>query len=219
MPIIKVYHNPHFLDYDGDHNSLIPPLHPIATVRVLAEATREQALETAYRLTQHVDNSWWQQEPVLLHARSTSVGDILETEDGDLFVVESTGFRPFVPLTPNTVQQLVEVYRWLAGAFNQARNYNIVVHLIRMAQITLSQVLAAEGIAPHQEPPVFTWSTAEPGDLVGSPEIGLYRVIARKLRPKWRAKRLLLHIPEAQIWLDSPQTWAVLVPMQKEVKS
>lgn len=219
MPTIKVYHNSHFLDYRGDHNSLIPPLHPIATVRVPPEATTEQALETAYRLTQHVDSSWWQQEAILLHARSTSVGDILEMEDGEMFVVESMGFRPYLPLNPNTPQQLVEVYRWLAEAFNQACHYNVVVHLIRLAQIALSQVLAAEGIASQEEPLVFTWNTAQPGDLVGSPEMGLYRVIARKLRPKWRAKRLLVHIPTAQIWIDSPQTWAVLIPIQEEVKS
>jgi hypothetical protein len=50
--------------------------------------------------------------------------------------------------------------------------------------------------------------------------------IARKLHPKWRAKRLLMHIPNAQIWIDSPRIprqardrlWAVLVPVN-EAKS
>lgn len=60
--------------------------------------------------------------------------------------------------------------------------------------------------------------------LVGDPQTGLFRVIARKLRPKWRAKRLLAHIPDAQIWIDSPRIlrhaqdklWAVLAPVNEE---
>lgn len=60
--------------------------------------------------------------------------------------------------------------------------------------------------------------------LVGDPHAGLFRVMARKLRPKWRAKRLLAHIPDPQIWIDSPRIlrhaqdrlWAVLVPVNEE---
>jgi hypothetical protein len=51
------------------------------------------------------------------------------------------------------------------------------------------------------------------GDLVGDPEAGQFRVIARKLNRKWRAKALLEHIPEAQIWIDGSQSWAVLLPV------
>jgi hypothetical protein len=75
-------------------------------------------------------------------------------------------------------------------------------------------VLEAEGY-PDGEVPILTWDKAQPGDLVGSSETGLFRVIARKLRPKWRAKRLLGHIPKAEIWIDSPTTWAVLAPANK----
>ena len=62
------------------------------------------------------------------------------------------------------------------------------------------------------ESPV-SWETAKVGDQIGTAEVGLFRVIARKLRPKWRAKRLLTCISDAQIWIDSPETWAVLVPI------
>ena len=60
------------------------------------------------------------------------------------------------------------------------------------------------------------WEKANVGDLVGTEEVGLFRVIARKLRPKWRAKRLLACIPDAQIWIDGPETWAVLVPVDEQ---
>jgi hypothetical protein len=86
----------------------------------------------------------------------------------------------------------------ITAALGQARN--AILH-----------VLEAEGY-PGGELPVLSWDNAQSGDLVGSPATGLFRVIARKLRPKWRAKRLLAHIPNAQIWIDSPRTWAVVVP-------
>ena len=85
------------------------------------------------------------------------------------------------------------------------------------ARNTILHVLEAEGY-PNGEVPILAWDNAQPGDLVGGPDTGLFRVIARKLRPKWRAKRLLPHIPNAQIWIDSPRTWAVLVPVKEELR-
>ena len=86
------------------------------------------------------------------------------------------------------------------------------------ARNAMLHVLESEGY-PNGELPVLTWDNAQPGDLVGDPHTGLFRVIARKLRPKWRAKRLLAHIPDAQIWIDSPRTWAVLVPVNEEFEA
>jgi hypothetical protein len=77
--------------------------------------------------------------------------------------------------------------------------------------------LEAEGY-PNGEVPILEWDKAQPGDLVCSPETGLFRVIARKLRPKWRAKRLVAHLPNSQLWIDTPRTWAVLVPINREVQ-
>lgn len=215
MPVIKVYHNPNFLDYRGQHTSIVPPIRPVATVEVPEETPGEQALEIAYRQTQHLDVSWWDNAGVMLHVRSTSVGDVLADEQGNLFVVESMGFRPYQPRAIRPYHRLTEAYRLLDEAMAQAGDGQIVAG---QARNTILHVLEAEGY-PNGEVPSLSWDNAQPGDLVGSPDTGLFRVIARNLRPKWRAKRLLAHIPNAQIWIDSPRTWAVLIPVNEEVKT
>ena len=234
MPVIKVYHNPNFLDYRGQHTGIVLPLRPVATVEVPEETPIEQALEIAYRQTQHlddVDGGWWNREDVMLHVRSTSVGDVLEAcaerlneversrsdEQGNLFVVESMGFRPYQPRAIRPYHWLAEVYRLLDEALAQASTGQIAA-VASQARNTILHALEAEGY-PNGEAPIFSWDNAQSGDLVGSPDTGLFRVIVRKLRPKWRAKRLLAHIPNAQIWIDSPRTWAVLVPVSKEIRS
>ena len=217
MPVIKVYHNPNFLDYRGQHTGIVPPIRPVATVEVPEETPGEQALETAYRQTQHLDASWWDNVGVMLHVRSTSVGDVLADEQGNLFVVESMGFRPYRPRAIRPYHQLAEVYRLLDEALTRASTGQIVA-VASQARNTILHALEAEGY-PNGEAPIFSWDNAQSGDLVGSPDTGLFRVIVRKLRPKWRAKRLLAHIPNAQIWIDSPRTWAVLVPVSKEIRS
>ena len=75
----------------------------------------------------------------------------------------------------------------------------------------MDSVLIAEG-HPAADSPIL-WDNAQVGDLVGSPKTGQYRVIARRLRPKWRAKRLLAYIPDSQLWLDGARHWAVLAPI------
>ena len=40
MPVIKVYHNPNFLNYRGNHTDIVPPRRPIAS------PTREYPRET-----------------------------------------------------------------------------------------------------------------------------------------------------------------------------
>ena len=37
MPIIQIYHNPHFLDYDGSHSRIVPPTRPTASVKVTTD--------------------------------------------------------------------------------------------------------------------------------------------------------------------------------------
>ena len=227
MPTIKVYHNPNFLDYRGNHTDVIPPTRPVATVQVPAGIPVKQALESAYRQTQHLDVSWWDNDGVILHARSTSVGDVLEVcaeqsqsdEQGTLFVVESLGFRPFQPRAIRSHHRLAEAYRLLNQALTQGSADQLVA-VAGQARNTILYALEAEGY-PNGEVPILLWDEAQPGDLVGGPymggpDTGLFRVIARKLRPKWRAKRLLAHVPNAQIWIDSPRTWAVLVPVTEE---
>lgn len=58
-------------------------------------------LDTAYSETNHIDWEWWK-NPTILHTdlsnskRSTSVGDLLEKEDGTLWVVMSCGFEKLI---------------------------------------------------------------------------------------------------------------------------
>lgn len=224
MPKITVYHNPNFLNYRGNHTAIVPPTRPIATVQVPEDIPAEQALEIAFRQTQHVDISWWDNDGVMLHARSTSVGDVLADEKGNLFVVENMGFRPYQPSAIRPYHRLAEAYRLLDESLAQAGADQITVVAGR-ARDAMRYVLEAEGY-PNGEADILQWDKAQPGDLVGShfdklsagSDTGLFRVIARKLRPKWRAKRLLAHIPNAQIWIDSPRTWAVLVPVNQEIR-
>jgi hypothetical protein len=217
MPVIKVYHNPNFLDYRGNHTDIVPPLRPVATVQVPEDAPAERAFEIAYRQTQHlddVDGGWWNRKDVMLHVRSTSMGDVLADEQGNLFVVESVGFRLYQPRAIRPYRRLAEAYRLLDKALAQADTGQIPA-VAGQARNAMVHILEAEGY-PNGEVPILSWVEAQSGDLVGGPDTGMFRVIARKLRPKWRAKRLLAHIPNAQIWIDSPRSWAVLVPVGKE---
>lgn len=187
MPTIKIYHNPNFLDYRGQHTGIVPPIRPVATVEVPEETPIEQALEIAYRQTQHlddVDGGWWNREDVMLHVRSTSVGDVLEacTESrspersrwasrsdvqGNLFVVESVGFRPYQPRAIRPYHRLAEAYRLLDEALAQASAGQIAA-VAMQARNTILHVLEAEGY-PNGEVPILSWDNAQPGDLVGGP--------------------------------------------------
>lgn len=213
MPQIKVYHNPHFLEYHGRHSDIAPPVRPVATVQMPAEVPTEQALEIAFRQTQHVARPWWDNDDVLLHVRSTSVGDVLADEQGNMFVVESVGFQTYQPRAVRPHHRLATAYRQLDAVLGQADSRQLMT-AVGQARNAMLHVLESEG-CPHGELPILTWDNAQPGDLVGDAHTGLFRVIARKLRPKWRAKRLLAHIPDAQLWIDSPRTWAVLVPVSE----
>jgi len=230
MTVVKVYHNPNFLDYQGRHTHIVPPTRPVATVEVSEEYSAEQALEIAFRQTQHLDDvegGWWNNPDVMLHVRSTSVGDVLEVcpersnevepnldeAVENRFVVESMGFQPYRPRAIRPYHRLAKAYRSLEEALTQSSTGQIIT-VAGQVQDAILYMLEAEGY-PNGEVPILTWDKAQPGDLTGSPETRLFRVIARKLRPKWRAKRLLAHIPNAQIWIDSPRTWAVLVPVSK----
>ena len=215
MPKITVYHNPNFLYYRGIHSQIVLPTQPVATVTVPEGLSLTEMLEYGYVQTQHAHTSWFNNPPVMPHLRSTSMGDMITDNDGNLYVVESFGFQPYQPRAIAPVHKLAEVYRLLETAVNGA-DARSLLRVVRQALVAIQHTLAAEGYLASETP--ILWEKAQPGDLVGGPymggpEIGQFRVIARKLRPKWRAKRLLAHIPNAQIWIDSPRTWAVLVPV------
>jgi hypothetical protein len=146
----------------------------------------------------------------MVHLRSTSVGDVISLPDGTLHVVESCGFKPYQPKTIRPAQKLAEASRLLEIAVDEGSTYHLRT-LTRQALAAVQHALAAEGY-PERDTPIL-WEKAQVGDLVGDPEAGQFRVIARKLNRKWRAKALLEHIPEAQIWIDGSQSWAVLLPV------
>lgn len=168
----------------------------------------------------------------MVHLRSTSVGDVVGLPDGSLHVVESCGFRPYQPRVVKPINKLADACRLLQDACPElvegavddgdSRHWQT---LIRQAILAVQYALAAEG-HPERELPIL-WDKAKAGDLVGEPEVGQFRVVARKLRPKWRAKQLLEHIPHAQIWIDGPQTlrqaqdgaWAVMVSVDGQEES
>lgn len=53
-----------------------------------------ESLEEAYLKTQHLETVWWHNKGVtaIQMSRSTSVGDVLRNEKGDLWVVAAFGF-------------------------------------------------------------------------------------------------------------------------------
>jgi hypothetical protein len=211
MAHIQVFHNPQFLDYSGDHSQIVWPLQPTASVKLPEAASLDEQLGIAYAYTQHGYRyaSWFHDPEVIPHLRSTSVGDLLATEDGQFYVVERMGFQPYAPVETGPVQQLVAAARQLETAVAQRE----LGHYQQAAQASLAAIqhaLAAEGY-PAREMPV-TWEKAQVGDMVGSPELGHFRLIARNLQPKWRAVRLLEQIPDGHIWKDGTASWAVLLP-------
>lgn len=219
MSKITIFHNPNFLYYRGDHKQIMPPTQPVATISVPDGLSLPESLEFGYAQTQHVGTSWFNNPGVMVHLRSTSVGDLIADNEGNLHVVESFGFQPYQPKGIAPVHKLAEAYRLLETACTEPAEVAVdegdarsLLALVRQALAAIQHALAAEGY-PDSEAPIL-WDKAQPGDLVGNADIGQFRVIARKLRPKWRAKRLLAHIPNSQIWIDTPRTWAVLVPVK-----
>lgn len=220
MKQIKVYHNPHVLDYRGHHSQIIPPIQPVASMAAAAEMPLVERLGLAFRQTQHTDTGWFNNPDVMTHLRSTSVGDLIDDGEGNLYVVESFGFQPYRP-PATAVHKIAAACRELDEASANGSRHALTT-AVRTAVAAMQQWLAAEGY-PESESPVM-WEKAQAGDLVRSVSGGQFRVIARRLRPKWRARRLLAHVPDAQIWLDSPETlrqaqaklWAVVVPVGRD---
>ncbi len=215
MPTITVYHNPNFLNYRGNHSQIVPPTQPVATVTVPEGLSLTEMLESAYAQTQHAHGSWFNNPQVMAHLRSSSAGDLIADGNGNIYVVEPFGFQPYKPRAVSPVHRLAEAAQLLEASVSGGDTRSLLASA-KQAFAAIQHTLSAEGY-PASEIPIL-WEKAKPGDLVGDPERGQFRVIVRKLRPKWRAKRMLAHIPNAQIWIDSPRTWAVLVPVNEEMQ-
>lgn len=87
---IYVYHNPSFLDFCRSAGKGTPDLRRL----YLAAVVETDDAEVAYQFTQHLGMDWFEHPNVatVVHSRSTSVGDVLETGDGRLLLVAPFGF-------------------------------------------------------------------------------------------------------------------------------
>jgi hypothetical protein len=212
MTRLKVYHNLNLFHYDVGHSQIVPPTRPVATVTVTDDLPLLERLNLAYNQTQHSDMSWYNRPGVLAHLRSTSVGDLIDDGEGNLYVVEAVGFQPYRPKAITPAHRLAAAHKQLQTAVANGDRQRLLQEAGE-ALAAIEYVLAADGY-PVSESPIM-WEKAQVGDLVRSASGEQFRVIARRLRPKWRARRLLAHVPNAQIWIDSPRTWAVVTSCKK----
>jgi hypothetical protein len=130
--------------------------------------------------------------------------------DGTAHVVEVVELRRFQPRVVRSSLRLSRAHRRLEAAIDGG-DPTVLREAAHESLLAMEDTLLIAGQLA-KEPPIL-WEKAQVGDLVGAAESGLYRVIARRLRPKWRAKRLLAYIPDSQLWLDGTRCWAVLAPI------
>jgi hypothetical protein len=150
MPTIQVYHNPHFLDYDGCHSQIVPPVRPTASVNIATVGLElNDMLGAAYAWTQHgyLYPSWFNDPAVTPHLRSTAVGDLLATADGTLYVVESFGFQPYRPKAIAPIHKLAEAYRLLDAVSDRSSGVadGALATAVRQALAAMAHVLTADG--------------------------------------------------------------------------
>ena len=103
---IHVYHNPRFLDCFQD--TILDCIDPSCLYLVAIVDTNEPAV--AYNATQHVDFDWYTHPAVstVVRSRSTSVGDVLLTEDGRLLAVMPAGYKELDASFPVDKSALVQ---------------------------------------------------------------------------------------------------------------
>jgi len=210
MPDIAVYHSPNFLEYRGDPNQIILPARPVATVAVDQSGDPISLLEQAYACTQHAARSWYNNPNVKPLLRSTSPGDLLEL-DGRLWVVDSFSFTPYRPNVTEPAQKLAQAHRLLQEAVD-ANDSRAMQRLANDALHALHYALAADN---HAATPAVKWPEAKPGDTVSDDGRHRFVVIARKMKPKAKA-RFLAKQTGGEVWIDTPTTWAVLKPVSEE---
>lgn len=134
---IYVYHNPDFLDFyrrAGEGTADLRRLYLAAIV-----ATDEP--EIAYRFTQHLGMDWFEHPNVttVVHSRSTSVGDVLETENGRLLQVAPFGFTEIADKAlPVENSALVQTLRSMASsAETQEVAHRMIVPRVRQLYTAL----------------------------------------------------------------------------------
>lgn len=104
--MIIVYHNEDFINYQIEHLEQTGERRIIEARVTPVAIVESDSMDDAYRLTNTIDEAWDKNEGVralgrvgqsgkiiVSGLRSTSVGDILMTSDGEFYIVESAGFR------------------------------------------------------------------------------------------------------------------------------
>lgn len=214
MSYVKVYHNPHFLEYRGDHHDIVLAARPTASVAMAEGMNGEAMLTSAYERTQHgVRYASWFSDPIVIpHLRSTSVGDVLILPDGTTHVVEAVGFRPLQTRALRPAQRLFRACQALEAALEEGGSEGLR-QAGRDSLVAMQLALMSLGYLRGDTP--VLWEKAQVGDVVRGERGDCYRVLARRLRPKWRAQQLLEHIANGQMWRDGARTWAVVVPVSE----
>lgn len=143
MSYVKVYHNPYFLEYRGDHSDIVPAARPVASVVVRATMTSAEMLAIGYARTQHgvAYASWFHDPAVMTHLRSTAVGDVLLLPDGTQHVVEAMGFQPFQPRAADAMHRLAEAQQRLEEAVDNGSR-EVLLAAARASLMAMAQMLA-----------------------------------------------------------------------------
>ncbi len=94
MPLFKIYHaiKPTFMDPEAADLAAFPAGYEAVAVVDAVD------IDDTFELTNHIDHDWTTNKGVLAlksRARSTSIGDVVEAEDGARYAVMGVGFRPF----------------------------------------------------------------------------------------------------------------------------
>ena len=97
MPQYLVYHNENFIEYhfNPTHKGRIKWQNLKLVCKVNAPN-----LEIVFRLTNHIDYSWWRNKGIVWWrpSRSTSVGDVIQDMETELYYsVEPMGFKEINP--------------------------------------------------------------------------------------------------------------------------
>ena len=88
----KVYHNSRFLEHGGlSWGTKEFPNWDCLNLVAFVEA---ETIDNVYRLTNHIDDLWWEnpEVEVVKNSRSTSCGDVVEDPQGRLWVCAAVGW-------------------------------------------------------------------------------------------------------------------------------
>jgi len=92
--MIKVYHTTNWAINSNLHFAEKGTYKPVKSNYKLVAEVVGNDLGVAFQKTNHIDTAWWENDGVykVEESRSTSVGDLMEMEDGTLIMVAGIGF-------------------------------------------------------------------------------------------------------------------------------